>query len=103
MRNRNPFENIKFNERLVAQILDRCENATSKVTQRVKEFYVPKIEGTPPSLMQYMDYLEGELITLIRDPKNPVGGGEFDDWKQEEVTELYTVLFGKDVPGFWYK
>jgi len=66
------------------------------------KFYIPKIEDTPPAPMQYMNYLEGELIALIRDPKNPVGG-DYDSWKQKEIAELYTVLFGKDVPEFWYK
>ena len=101
MKENNSFENIKFNGRLVKQILDRCKNATPKIANRTQEFYIPKIENTPPSLMQYMDYLRNDFMALVRDPKNLVGDGMYDDWTQQEVAELYTVLFDSEIPQYW--
>lgn len=97
----NQFEKIKYNQKLVGQILERCKGVIPKIAKRVQEFYVPEIENKPPSLMQYMDYLENDIIALIRDPKNPIGNGVYDSWSQQEIAELYTVLFGKKVPGWW--
>ena len=95
------FEGKKQNEGMVKQILERCEKASPKVAERARNFYVPAIETISPTLSQSFDYLEDDLIALIRDPKGPIGGGKYDDWTQEEVAELYTVVFGKDVPAQW--
>lgn len=101
MEKQNPFENIKYNQRLIAQILERCKTATPKVAQRAREFFVPKIEKTPPAMMQYMDYLETDFIYLIRDPKHSRGEGVYDNWTQREIAELYIILFGGEVPEWW--
>ncbi len=95
------FESKKHNEKWIAEILERCEKASSKVAERAKSFYIPEIEKISPTIRQSIDYLEGDLIALVRDPKGPIGQGEYDDWTQEEVAELYTVVFGKDVPAQW--
>ena len=95
------FENKKHNEGMVKQVLERCEKATPKVAERVRSVYIPDIERISPSIRQGFDYLENDLIALIRDPKGPIGGGEYDNWTQEEMAELYTVIFGKDVPTQW--
>ena len=86
---------MAFNRELVRGILVRCEGVDPKIAARVKEFYIPKIEKTPPTVMQYMDYLKNDFIALAQDPRHPIGGGVYDDWKPEEIAEMYYVLFGE--------
>lgn len=63
----------------------------SKVDKRVEELR----QNDEMAGGRYLSGLERDFFTLVEDPSDPIGGGEYDGWTPDEIRELYEKLYGE--------
>ena len=86
---------------VVTEIYKRAANASNKVRERVLRAWIPnmlRVDSAAYSAEEYRDRLKGDFETLLKEPGHPEGGGHYEGWTSAEIRELYSVIYGEDLP-----
>ena len=83
--------------RLADEVSKRASNASEKIKQRVQEIIIPKIKQLGSYADRWLNGLQNDFYTLVDNPDDECGGGNYKGWTTDELRELYTVLFGEEM------
>jgi len=83
--------------RLADELSDRARMASEKVNQRVLNSVVPNIDRMGNDAEWWLSGLQNDFYTLVDDPEDPCGGGNYRGWTADEIRELYRVLYGEEM------
>lgn len=87
--------------KLAEEVGKRASVASEKVKQRVQEIIIPNINKLGSSaaclLYDWLDDLQNDFYTLVENPDDACGGGNYKGWTADEIRELYAVLYGEEM------
>jgi len=78
-------------------ISQRAEDASDKIKQRINEIFVPNINQLGTYAERWLKGLHNDFYTLVENPDDECGDGNYEGWTADELRELYSVLFGKEM------
>lgn len=82
---------------IVDEITRRASTASEKIKQRVKEVFIPNLENLGASGSAWVNGLQNDFYHILKDRSDESGGGHYEGWTDEEVKELYSVLYGEEL------
>ena len=88
----NPEQN-----KLADDINKRANTASEKIKQRVQKIIIPNINQLESYADRWLNGLQNDFYTLVNNPDDECGGGNYKGWTADELRELYSVLFGEEM------
>jgi hypothetical protein len=82
---------------LADEISKRADSASEKIKQRINEIIIPNINQLGSYAERWLQGLQDDFYTLVEDPDDECGGGNYKGWTAEELRELYSVLYGEEM------
>lgn len=83
--------------KLSEEVSKRASIASEKIQQRVQEVIIPNINQLGSNANRWLNGLQNDFYTLVDNPDDECGGGNYKGWTADELKELYSVLFGKEM------
>lgn len=80
-----------------AGILERVNEMSHKVRQQVLEKVIPNIHTLGSFAPRWLSGLQNDFFTLVNNPDDACGHGEYHGWTAQEIREMYFVLFGEEM------
>lgn len=88
----NPEQN-----KLAEEVGTRASVASEKVKQRVQEILIPNINKLGSGANLWLYDLQNSFYTLVENPDDACGAGNYTGWTADELRELYAVLYGEEM------
>jgi hypothetical protein len=82
---------------LAQEISERANSASEKVRQRVNEIIIPNINKLDSFASRWLMDLQNDFYTLVEDPNDKCGNGNYKGWTADEIKELYSVLYDEEI------
>jgi len=82
---------------LATEISTRANSASEKIQKRVKEIIMPNINQMGKYAERWLDGLQNDFYTLVENPDDECGNGNYKGWNANELRELYSVLYGEEM------
>ncbi len=83
--------------KLAEEVGKRASTASEKIKQRVNEILIPNINQMGSYAERWLNGLQNDFYTLVENPDDECGGGNYKGWTAEELKELYSVLYGEEM------
>lgn len=80
---------------VISSVVERAANAGLKVRERVENVIIPNMQEMGSYGERWLNGLQNDFYTLVDNPQDEVGGGNYADWTSDEIRELYSVLYGE--------
>ncbi len=89
---------------LVKDIEKRAYNASPKIMQKIQEVYLPRLLSYKAQDEDKiaLERMEGDFYDLVENPNSKIGAEQFKGWTSNEIRELYSVLYGKEMKNVDY-
>jgi hypothetical protein len=84
-------------DKMAKGILDRIEELGDNIPDRIKERAKGFAERVKEDGFSSIGGIEIDFYSLAKNPKDEVGGGNYDDWHKQDVEILYRTLYGQDI------
>lgn len=77
------------------QIEERIKKSKSdNVITRAEEF-LERLNQNEKGLKTHLLCIKSDFYSLVEDPNDEVGGGNYDGWTSDEIKELYYIIYGE--------
>jgi hypothetical protein len=82
---------------LAEKVAKRASGASEKIKRQVQEILIPNMNRLGSYAERWLNGLQNDFYTLVENPDDECGGGNYKGWTADEIRELYSVLFDEEM------